>query len=164
MKIASRKGRRKCNGSQLPLAMVLPVGSLFFSSADCMGIRTFRLQLQTGRWMSTIEWVSLHAIGCYNKYTDSVKVSINIGVTSVRKYFNSMRRRWNSTAIKRMHERLKPGPFSSSSLGLGTRLSYSILIFRTSPIHAFHTAPYTWKRRIDISTAAINDTWKHSNS
>ena len=31
--------------------------------------------------------------------------------------------RWNSATVKRMHERLKPGPFSSSSSGLGTRLS-----------------------------------------
>ena len=67
-------------------------------------------------------WVSfLHAILCYHKSMDSVTFSIDSGVMSVQKYINSMRRRWNSTAIKRMRERLKPGPFSSSS-GLGTRL------------------------------------------
>ena len=68
----------------------------------------------------------LHAILCCHKSTDSVKFSIDSSVTSVRKYINSMRKRWNSTAIKRMRERLKPGPFSSSS-GLGTRL-FSLLI------------------------------------
>ena len=73
--------------------------------------------------MSTIEWVFCMAIYCYDKFTNSVTLSINIGVTSVRKYINSMRRRWNSTAIKRMHEWLKPSPFSSSPFsGLGTRL------------------------------------------
>ena len=57
----------------------------------------------------------LHAILCYRKSTDSVTFSTDSGVTSVRKYINSMR----------MRERLKPGPFSSSSssLGLGTRLT-----------------------------------------
>ena len=49
-----------------------------------------------------------------------VTFSIDSGVTSVRRYINSMRRRWNSSAIKRMREQLKPGPSSSS--GLGTRL------------------------------------------
>ena len=71
------------------------------------------------------------------KSTDSVTFSIDSSVTSVRKYINSMRKRWNSTAIKRMRERLKPGPFfSSPSSGLGTRLlwyySYSSLA-RTVP-------------------------------
>ena len=65
-----------------------------------------------------------HAILCYYKSTDSVTFSIDSSVTSVRKYINSMRKRWNSTAIKRMRERLKPGPFfSSPSSGLGTRLA-----------------------------------------
>ena len=54
----------------------------------------------------------LHAILGYHKSTDSVTFSIDSGVTSVRKYINSMWRRWNSTAIKHMRERLKPGPFS----------------------------------------------------
>ena len=63
------------------------------------------------------------AICCYDKFMNSVTLSINIGVTSVQKYINSMRRRWNSTVIKRMCKRLTPGPFSSSSsLGLGIRL------------------------------------------
>ena len=66
-----------------------------------------------------------HAILCYYKSTDSVTFSIDSSVTSVRKYINSMRKRWNSTAIKRMRERLKPGPFfSSPSSGLGTRLGW----------------------------------------
>ena len=52
----------------------------------------------------------------------TVYAEYQYGVTSARKYINSMRRRWNSTAIKRMRERLKPGPFSSFS-GLGTRLA-----------------------------------------
>ena len=37
--------------------------------------------------------------------------SINNVITSIRKYINSMWRRWNSTAIKRMRERLKLGLF-----------------------------------------------------
>ena len=74
--------------------------------------------------MSRIEWVSLYAVCCYDKYTDSVTLSINIGVTSIWKYINSMRRQWNSTTSNRMHEWLKLGPFSSStSSGLGMRLS-----------------------------------------
>ena len=36
------------------------------------------------RWMSTI--VSLYAIYCYDKSTDSVTPSINIDVISIRKY------------------------------------------------------------------------------
>ena len=63
----------------------------------------------------------LHAILCYHKSTDSVLFSIDSGVTSIWKYIKGMRRQGNSTLLKRMCERLKPGPFSSSS-GLGTRL------------------------------------------
>ena len=63
------------------------------------------------------------AICYYDKFMDSVTLSINIGVASVQKYVNSMRRWWNSTVIKRMRKQLTPGPFSSfSSLGLGIRL------------------------------------------
>ena len=112
---------------KLPLAMVLPVGSLFFSSTDSKGTRTV-IVIASNRPLNEYNRVSfLHAIRCYHKSTDSVTLSINIGVTSVWKYINSMRRRWNSTAIKRMRERLKPGPFSSSSSGLGTRLKLGIL-------------------------------------
>ena len=57
---------------------------------------------------------------------DSVTFSIDSDAMSILKYINSMRRRWNSTALKRMHERLKPGPFSLSS-GLGTRLLKTML-------------------------------------
>ena len=40
------------------------------------------------------------------------------GVTSIRKYISSAQRWWNSTtAIKRMRERLKPGPFSTWEQG-----------------------------------------------
>ena len=41
-------------------------------------------------WMGTIEWVSLHAICCYDISMDSVTLSIHIGVKSVRKHINSM--------------------------------------------------------------------------
>ena len=53
----------------------------------------------------------LRAIRCYHKSPDSVTFSINIGVMSVRKYISSMRKQWNSTAIKHMHEQLKSGRF-----------------------------------------------------
>ena len=104
---------------KLPLAMVLLVGSLF-SSADSMGARAV---IASNRLLNEYNRVSLsNAILCYHKSTDSVMFSIDSGVMSVRKYINSMRRWGNSTAINRMCERLKPGPFSSSSSGLGMRL------------------------------------------
>ena len=83
-------------------------------------------------WFFDCSW-HCTAICCYDKSTNSVTLSINIGVTSVRKYINSMRKRWNSTAIKRMRERLKPGPFSSSpSSGLGARLTTGMQTYQVS--------------------------------
>ena len=60
---------------------------------------------------------------------------------SIRKYINSMRRRWNFTAIKRLRERLKPGPFSSPFLGLGTRLGNKML---TSAKHVMYCTAWQW--------------------
>ena len=70
-------------------------------------------------------------------------------VSSIRKYINSMRRRLNSTAIKRMRARLKPGHFSFLS-GLGTRLK--------SLLHALHNSnfvkPHT--RFTEVKTVSPN--------
>ena len=84
----------------------------------------------------------LHAILCYHKSTDNVTFSIDSGVMSVRKYINSMWRRWNSTAIKRMREQLKPGPFSSSpSSGLGMRLVWRMLFCLENVIYLLDVTP-----------------------
>jgi len=52
----------------------------------------------------------------------SVTHSINIGVTSVQKYINSMQKQRNSTVIKRMCNSWNQALFSSSYWALGTRL------------------------------------------
>ena len=77
--------------------------------------------IATGGWVQSSDFL-------YTPYaaivTDSITCSINIGITSIRKYVMSMRKGWNSTAIKHMRKRLKPGPFSSaSSSDLRMRLS-----------------------------------------
>ena len=53
--------------------------------------------------------------------TDNVMLSINIGVRSIYMSISIVYRGGglNSTAIKPTRKWLKPGPFSSSSLGLG---------------------------------------------
>ena len=102
--------------------MVLPVGSISSRQPTPREL-ALSIFIASNRPLDEYNLVSfLHAILCYHKSTDSVTFSIDSGVASVRKYIKSMRRRRNSTAIKRMRERLKQGPFSSSS-GLGMRLS-----------------------------------------
>ena len=51
---------------------------------------------------------------------------------SAQKYINGMRRKWNQA-----HKRLKPGPFSSSSLGLKMRLGKRMWTV-TSFTHSLH--------------------------
>ena len=57
-------------------------------------------------------YIYTHDVCSYSESTDSVTCSISNGVTSVRKFVNSMRPPW--TAIKRMRKWLKPGPFFCS--------------------------------------------------
>ena len=66
-------------------------------------------------WQSTYNHV---ASNCF--YITTVIV-LELGIMNVRRYVDSIRRLWNSMAIKHMQKWLKPGLFSFSS-GLGIRL------------------------------------------
>ena len=102
-----------------------------------------------------MKWVSLHAIFCYDKSTESVMFSVNIGITNIQKYINNMWRWWNSTPIKHMYEQLKPVPFSSSSLGLGMRLG-SLTTSTTSSRHHFGSLPLVfWSSVLQSSSCLL---------
>ena len=105
---------------KLPLAMVLLVGSLFFLVSRLHG-SLHCLLIASNRPLSEYNGGSfLHAILCYHKSTDSVTFSIDL---TSRAYgsISIVCGGGGTTVIKCMRERLKPGPFSSSS-GLGMRL------------------------------------------
>ena len=75
---------------KLLFAMVLPVDSLFFLSADSTGASSHYLFIASNRPLNEYNRVSfLHAIPCYHKSTDNVTFSIDSGVMSVQKYINS---------------------------------------------------------------------------
>ena len=71
----------------------------------------------------SVQLIFMHAVCCYSKSVDSLMCSINISITSVRNYVSHMWKWWNFTVIKHMCKCVKPGPFSSSSLGLETKLT-----------------------------------------
>ena len=75
------------------------------------------------------------------KSTDIVTHSNSIGITSVQKYINSMRLPWNSSAIKPMHKRLKPGLFPCSLGRPGNEASHkpACITFPTKNLPDFTT-------------------------
>ena len=134
-KVSSRKGCRKCSGT------------------PSRQLTTHELALSVYSFESTAWWVQSREFLCTlyaaSKSTDSVTCSINFSITSVQKYVNSMRSLWNSTAIKRMRKRLKPGSFSSfSSLGLGTRL-VTAYIFAVTSDHTSKSLLTQWPQHVN---------------
>ena len=69
---------------KLPLAMVLPVGSLFFLVSRLHGSSHYLL-IASNRPLDEYNQVSsLHAILCYHKSTDSVTFSIDMASRAYR--------------------------------------------------------------------------------
>ena len=95
-------------------------------------------------------------------------LSINIGVTSVRKYIHSMWRQRNSTAIKHMCKQLEPGPFFSSSSGLGIRLDHTVqwggtwLVYTVHQTLPFFLRKWVWLVRLPPLSPPLPHTHPHT--